>query len=160
MYWKLIRLQLQQPEVFRWYTLAGHLTQIIFALTQCVLLLSLYRSWVLSALLRPPVEIPMQSAYDLAGMLKQNRYHLVATATSGWFYEKLALDRTAWYAELREAIAANPVVRVNGADEALDLVERGDHVVFGQEDGALRHESKQRCDLEFITKGGREMRDS
>lgn len=100
MFWKLIRLQLQQPESFRFRTLAGHVTLVVFALVQCVLIASLYQSWILSALLRAPNENPMSSVNELIPAVKERRYSLVTDAVANWFYENLAVSNASDYRQV------------------------------------------------------------
>ncbi|KAH7702733.1 Protein W02A2.5 [Aphelenchoides avenae] len=149
--WKLLRLQLLQPNVFLYSrageyfpathtsfpaSFLGKFTVTIFAFVQCAILLSLYQSWLLTAILRPADSRPFKSADALLYMVDIQKYSLVTHDASNWFYNELSTSNDPYYRDLRKATDNNPVVRTRTLEESVELTSSERKVMVTQEDTA------------------------
>ncbi|KAH7704830.1 Protein W02A2.5, partial [Aphelenchoides avenae] len=82
--WKLVNLQLVRPEGTPFYSRAGQLTLFVFAMTQCLLLLGLYQTYILSAIITPPDPRPFKNANDFIEGFVTNKYRFVSYYAGHW----------------------------------------------------------------------------
>jgi hypothetical protein len=155
--WKMLRLQLQQsngPLVFR--TLAGKFTMTVFALLQCLLLLSLYQTWIVYSLARPKPSAPFASLDELLRQLELGKETLVRRREysfqllRSWFYDEMAYSSDKPYQELRTILAKHPPVEVNRSAEVLTYLSKGKYVTVTTEDDRVHFMASTECDIMMV----------
>uniref|UniRef100_A0A915DIR9 Uncharacterized protein n=1 Tax=Ditylenchus dipsaci TaxID=166011 RepID=A0A915DIR9_9BILA len=155
--WKFLRLQLYQPDNFDYVTRAGNFAVLVFTIMQCRLLLDMYQTLLLSALLQPSSGNPFTDARDMIKMIASQRYHLITNYIGNWYFEELKFSNVSHYRSLRAATASNPVHVANSVASALDKVEVGGYIFPIQQDSLAMQMAKRRCNLVFVTEGLPEM---
>ncbi|KAH7698341.1 Protein W02A2.5, partial [Aphelenchoides avenae] len=155
MIWKLLRLQLSQPECTDFYTKAGKLTIFVFALMQCLLLLGLYQSWILSSIIRTVDLRPFKNVDDLFLQLTTGKHRFASYYPGHWFWDNTFRSSSSdfRYKTIREAVAAYPILTFTDPKGALDCVDRGKCVLVTQRDDYTTFLSSDYCDILFVTEG-------
>ncbi|KAH7706635.1 Protein W02A2.5 [Aphelenchoides avenae] len=155
MIWKLLRLQLSQPECTDFYTKAGKLTIFVFALMQCLLLLGMYQSWILSSIIRTVDLRPFKNVDDLFLQLTTGKHRFASYYPGHWFWDNTFRSSSSdfRYKTIREAVAAYPILNFTDAKGALDCVDSGKCVLVTQRDDYTTYLSSEYCDILFVTEG-------
>ena len=100
MIWKLVRLQLQQPESFRFRTLYTRGVRPGPVRADSLSLPELDPLGTVAGAQRDP----MNSVNDLIPAVRERRYKLITDTVANWFYENLAVSNASDYRQAREPL--------------------------------------------------------
>ncbi|KAI6193418.1 hypothetical protein M3Y96_01015600 [Aphelenchoides besseyi] len=151
--WRILRIQLMQPESFECYTFAGKLSTVLFSLVQCSILLGLYSSWILANIIKHESNVNTYSVNTLIQQIKNNEIKLVCNEPNEWIIHQINHSDSYPYAEFREVFKLNPIVFTKNINETLEIVGGGTAFTFLQDDDRINFYSRHRCDLEAIREG-------
>ncbi|KAI6219684.1 hypothetical protein M3Y95_01092900 [Aphelenchoides besseyi] len=151
--WQMLRLQLIQSENLAYKLKAGNISLITFAFFQCVLVISLYQSWVLTSLVRSRSILPFK-IQDLVTVIKNKQFYFVAAREKEWYYEMINKTFESPFYELRAAMIENPVRVVHRNSLVLKELNGGRAIAVIQDDTAISYSVTKECDLVFLEVGG------
>ncbi|CAK5112168.1 unnamed protein product [Meloidogyne enterolobii] len=143
-FWKIIRLQLYQPDSFDFRTAGGNFAILIFTIMQCRLLLDMYQTLLLSVLLQPVADNPFRDAREMVRLIGSQRFKLITNYIGNWYFEELHNSNVSHYRSLRLAIAQNPIHIASTVPKALDKVLKGGYIYPIQEDSIGMQMAKER----------------
>ncbi|KAL7078307.1 hypothetical protein ACQ4LE_002698 [Meloidogyne hapla] len=154
-FWKIIRLQLYQPDSFDFRTAGGNFAILVFTIMQCRLLLDMYQTLLLSALLQPVADNPFRDAREMVRLIGSQRFKLITNYIGNWYFEELHNSNVSHYRSLRLAITQNPIHVASTVPKALDKVLKGGYIYPIQEDSIGMQMAKERCGdgLVFVSEG-------
>lgn len=147
--WRTLRMQLLQPEAMHFHTTAGKIQLIIFGLIQCSVITSIYQFWIVSSLVQSKPISPIKDGSQLLKNL-DGRYRLVSQYKGHWFYEKLQFSTDFPFKEMREIAKKQPISWAHSINEALQLIEKGDHVLLLQGDDPAFFMAAHFCNIVFV----------
>lgn len=154
MAWDVLQLQLdEKSENMVFHTFAGNMVLFMFALLQSAFFTYLYEGLLLSALLHQVDTDPFKNADGVVKLIAAGKYHLVTNYRSNWYFDELDHSNASHFFKLRTATLNNPVVVADSVEDALDLVEEGNHIFPIQEDSLAMQMSKERCNLVYVSEG-------
>ncbi|KAH7698365.1 Protein W02A2.5, partial [Aphelenchoides avenae] len=148
--WKMVRLQLLQAEYEEFHTTAGNFSMMIFMMFQCVIVLALYQTWILSSILRPLKAEPFTSE-ELIPMIVQGRYRFVTHSDGYWYYEAIEQSNETQFRQLRQATISYPIVRTASVDETLDYVLNKNGLMVTDEVDYGRITFADKCNVVFVS---------
>uniref|UniRef100_A0A915LPK8 Ionotropic receptor n=1 Tax=Meloidogyne javanica TaxID=6303 RepID=A0A915LPK8_MELJA len=122
---------------------------------QCRLLLDMYQTLLLSALLQPVADNPFRDAREMVRLIGSQRFKLITNYIGNWYFEELHNSNVSHYRSLRLAIAQNPIHIASTVPKALDKVLKGGYIYPIQEDSIGMQMAKERCGagLVFVSEG-------
>ncbi|CAI4227188.1 unnamed protein product [Auanema sp. JU1783] len=154
MVWNAVQLQLdEKSDDMTFFSIAGNIVLFMFSLLQAGFFIYLYEGLLLSALLRGGEKDPFKDADGVIKLISEGKYHLTTNYIGNWYFDELYNSNASHFVSLRKAIEFNPVVVASSVSEALDLVEKGNHIFPIQEDSVALQMSRQRCNLVYINEG-------
>lgn len=126
---------------------------MVFSILQAKIMMTLYQTLLLSAILRPADTNPFKNADDMIKLIAAGEYKLITNYIGNWYFDDLANSEDEHFRKLRAAVQNNPVVIASSVAAALDLVESGGYIFPIQEDSLSMQLSKQRCGLTYVSDG-------
>ncbi|GMT24034.1 hypothetical protein PFISCL1PPCAC_15331, partial [Pristionchus fissidentatus] len=84
---------------------------------------------------------------DVVRLIARGAYKLVVTSTSSWFVDNLKFSADPFFVDLRAALV------VATADEAVTLVQRGDHILQMVEDSSVVEKMGAICFVVLFSQG-------
>ncbi|GMS93719.1 hypothetical protein PENTCL1PPCAC_15894, partial [Pristionchus entomophagus] len=88
-----------------------------------------------------------ESESDVIRLISRGLYKLVVTSTSSWFVDNLKFSADPFFVELRIALV------YASADEAVRLVQRGDHILQMVEDSSVVEKMASICFVVLFSQG-------
>lgn len=125
--------------------MSGNITLLIFSLVQAKIMMTLYQTLLLSAILKPQDTNPFKNADDVIKLVSNGQYKLITNYIGNWYFDDLANSDAEHFRKLRSAVTNNPVVVASSVKSALDYVEMGGYIFPIQEDSLAMQMSKERC---------------
>lgn len=153
----------------------GNFAVLVFTIMQCRLLLDMYQTLLLSALLQSSSKNPFTDARDMIKLVASKRYRLITNYIGNWltelsvfeqiksficyyrYFEELHTSNVSHYRSLRLATANNPVRVASSVTSALDNVGAGSYIFPIQQDSLPMQLALRRCNLVFVSDGLPEM---
>ncbi|KAI6216391.1 hypothetical protein M3Y95_01278800 [Aphelenchoides besseyi] len=146
--WHVLRLQFLQPEPIVFYSAAGKLSIMFFSLVQVVVLLGVFGSWILSNILQAETT-PLPTMNHLIKQITNRELQVLTTQPTSWLHERIRSSPVYPFAELRTALARNPIQISRSINETLDRVAFKNGVVFVQDDDETLWLALKRCGVEY-----------
>ncbi|GMR46389.1 hypothetical protein PMAYCL1PPCAC_16584, partial [Pristionchus mayeri] len=134
------------------YFISGKLTRLISFIFQKGLLLGMYTSLLLTALITPPDHAPIKSQNDAVRLIKSGQYKLISDK-SRWFAQEMLWSTEKMFVDLREATANNRIIDPISDEHAMNLVNQGGYIYQTQTDDALMVEVAGQCYTFVYTQG-------
>ncbi|KAI6238627.1 hypothetical protein M3Y99_00667000 [Aphelenchoides fujianensis] len=151
--WRILRIQLLQPEAFECFTLAGKSSMVLFSLIQCSILLGLYSSWILANIIQHESTTNTQSVKTLLERVQRGEIGLATNEWDSWIFESINNSQAYPYAEFRQVLAKNPPLLTADVNQTLAAVATGRSFTFLQDDDRVNFFSRPHCEFEAIREG-------
>ncbi|KAI6192357.1 hypothetical protein M3Y97_00328800 [Aphelenchoides bicaudatus] len=146
---KMVRLQLIQPDSIDYKFLAGSASLITFTLFELVVIVGIYQSWVLSSVIKSKDPFPFRPE-ELYSVLKSKKYSIVTASKHEWIFNEIETSYATPFYELREALKDNPVIVKKDADEALQMANEGKAIIIMPNDQMITFLADKYCDLVYM----------
>lgn len=147
--WQLIRMQLLQVPRIEFGSLAGRISLLIFGLLQCLLLLSLYQSWLVTSAVQPQVQV--EDRDFIYHLVVRGDYELYLPFYNHWYNDEIRFNPTRLMQNLREKLRNKPLKFEKNSTKMLQRLDEGDKaLVFAQKDDFLFYKAAGYCEIDFV----------
>ncbi|CAD5210640.1 unnamed protein product [Bursaphelenchus okinawaensis] len=141
--WRMLRLQLLQPQTCESGLIAGKLSIIIFSLAQCAVIMGIMSSYLFSNLIKPPNPIAFCNIQEMVVGVMKNDVHIVEISD---FRVKNALIQAGALEgiDMEEVFKYNPIRIASNISDALEKLHEKGSVM---DDDEFLYRAIRHCDV-------------
>ncbi|CAD5214559.1 unnamed protein product [Bursaphelenchus xylophilus] len=145
--WRIVRLQLLQPQNCQSKLLSGKCSIIIFSLAQCAILMGILSSYILARLMSPEHFIPLKSLGEVLRAMDREQVYFVETLHYPLLRQTL-ID-VGWQQGLNmtEVLARNPIRYAKNDEEAMTMLNNNEAVMMRFDTDDFYFNGLKNCDF-------------
>ncbi|CAJ0949741.1 unnamed protein product, partial [Mesorhabditis belari] len=121
----------------------GKILYTIFGVVHILLLMGLYQSYLITALLQPGDPYPFRNLEQMSAMIKSKEYQLLESDGGNWVYDEIRTSPI--FSSLRQALEKNPAVMLTSDGELVPTAQKGKYVFFSQIDAYTSYQLQDYC---------------